>query len=161
MRMLCIPVFRHASLPFLGIFLTYYNHRPAAAYIAFNINSFHCTKTEEILHGKLQFLCIVSCHTYFFEKQKFYVRSSQRRCSVKKDVLRNFAKFTGKHLYRSLFFNKVAGLRLLLRIVKNSVPVCNGCLIILALVGFSICAEFSGLLKKNLDFIFFNLPAYD
>ena len=110
MRMLRIPVFRHASLPFLGIFLTYYNHRPAAAYIAFNINSFHCTKTEEILHGKLQFLCIISCHTYFFEKQKFYVRSSQRRCSVKKDVLRNFAKFTGKHLYRSLFFNKVAGL---------------------------------------------------
>ena len=28
------------------------------------------------------------------------VRSSQRRCSVKKDVLRNFAKFTGK--YQSL-----------------------------------------------------------
>ena len=29
----------------------------------------------------------------------------------KKDVLRNFAKFTGKHLCQSLFFNKVAGLR--------------------------------------------------
>ena len=28
----------------------------------------------------------------------------------KKDVLRNFAKFTGKHLYQRLFFNKVAGL---------------------------------------------------
>ena len=28
----------------------------------------------------------------------------------KKDVLRNFAKFTGKHLCQSLFFNKVAGL---------------------------------------------------
>ena len=28
---------------------------------------------------------------------------------MKKDVLRNFAKFTGKHLCRSLFFNKVAG----------------------------------------------------
>ena len=36
-------------------------------------------------------------------------RSSHRRCSVKKDVLRNFAKFTGKHLCQSLFFNKVAG----------------------------------------------------
>ena len=34
-------------------------------------------------------------------------RSSHRRCSVKKDVLRNLAKFTGKHLCRSLFFNKV------------------------------------------------------
>ena len=29
----------------------------------------------------------------------------------KKDVLRNFAKFTGKHLCQRLFFNKVAGLR--------------------------------------------------
>ena len=29
----------------------------------------------------------------------------------KKCVPRNFTKFTGKHLYQSLFFNKVAGLR--------------------------------------------------
>ena len=28
---------------------------------------------------------------------------------MKKGVLRNFAKFTGKHLCLSLFFNKVAG----------------------------------------------------
>ena len=28
-----------------------------------------------------------------------------------KGVLRNFAKFTGKHLCQSIFFNKVAGLR--------------------------------------------------
>ena len=27
----------------------------------------------------------------------------------KKDVIRNFAKFTGKHLCHSLFLNKVAG----------------------------------------------------
>ena len=38
-------------------------------------------------------------------------RSSQQRCSVKKGVLRNFTKFTGKHLCQCLFFNKVAGLR--------------------------------------------------
>ena len=31
--------------------------------------------------------------------------------SVKKGVLRNFAKFTGKLLCQRLFFNKVAGLR--------------------------------------------------
>ena len=30
---------------------------------------------------------------------------------MKKGVLRIFAKFTGKHLCQSLFFNKVAGLR--------------------------------------------------
>ena len=37
------------------------------------------------------------------------MRSSHRRCSVRKDILRNFAKFKGKHLCQSLFFNKVAG----------------------------------------------------
>ena len=30
---------------------------------------------------------------------------------LKQDVLKNFPKFTGKHLYQSLFFNKVADLR--------------------------------------------------
>ena len=33
-------------------------------------------------------------------------RSSHRRGSVRKGVLRNFAKFTGKHLYYSLLFKK-------------------------------------------------------
>ena len=37
-------------------------------------------------------------------------RSSHQRCSVRKDVLRNFAKFTRKHLCQSLFFHKVATL---------------------------------------------------
>ena len=37
-------------------------------------------------------------------------RSSHQRCSVKKSVLRNSAKFTGKDLCKSLFFNKVATL---------------------------------------------------
>ena len=40
------------------------------------------------------------------EKHKF--SCSHQRCSLKKVILRNFAKFTGKHLYQSLFFNKVA-----------------------------------------------------
>ena len=36
-------------------------------------------------------------------------RSSQRRCFVRKGVLRDFTKFTEKHLCQSLFFDKVAG----------------------------------------------------
>ena len=36
-------------------------------------------------------------------------KSSHQRCSAKKGVLKNFTKFTGKHLRQSLFFNKVAG----------------------------------------------------
>ena len=38
-------------------------------------------------------------------------RSSHQRCSVRKGDLGNFAKFRGKHLCQSLFFNKVAGLK--------------------------------------------------
>ena len=43
----------------------------------------------------------------FMTKQN---RSSDRRCSVRKNFSRNFAKFIGKYLCHSLF-NKVAGLR--------------------------------------------------
>ena len=40
-----------------------------------------------------------------------HFRSSHQRCSIRKGVLRNFAKFTRKRLCQSLFFNKIAGLR--------------------------------------------------
>ena len=35
--------------------------------------------------------------------------SSHRRCSVRRGVLKNFLKFTAKHLCQCLFFNKIAG----------------------------------------------------
>ena len=38
-------------------------------------------------------------------------RSSHQKCSARKGVLKYFTKFTEKHLYQSLFLNKVAGLR--------------------------------------------------
>ena len=49
----------------------------------------------------------------FFCRRKFWVklRSSHRRCSLKKGALRNLAKFTGKHLCPRLLLNKIAGLR--------------------------------------------------
>ena len=40
-------------------------------------------------------------------------RSSRPDVFCEKFGLRNFAKFTGKHLRQSLFFNKVAGLKLI------------------------------------------------
>ena len=51
-------------------------------------------------------------HNFIYQEftQNTSFRSSHRRCSVRKGVFRNFAKFTGKHLCQSLFFNKVAGL---------------------------------------------------
>ena len=45
-----------------------------------------------------------------FLEQNLKDWSSHQTCSVRKGVLRNFAKFTGKHLCQSLFFNKVADL---------------------------------------------------
>ena len=54
---------------------------------------------------------------FFFSSEKkalvdiLTARSSHRSCSVKKGVLRKFAKFTGKHMCQDLFFNKVASLR--------------------------------------------------
>ena len=48
------------------------------------------------------------------EQLKHIVRmfkSSNPEVLFQKSVLKNFAKFIGKHLYQSFFFNKVAGLR--------------------------------------------------
>ena len=44
-------------------------------------------------------------------KEIWKSRNSHQRCSIKTGVLRNFTKFTGKHLCQSLFFDKVAALR--------------------------------------------------
>ena len=40
-----------------------------------------------------------------------YGEAVSRSCSIKKCVLKNFAKLTGKHLCQSLFIDKVVGLR--------------------------------------------------
>ena len=54
---------------------------------------------------------IYSKHVTPCSKEYFYfnVGSSRPEVFCKKSVLRNFAKFTVKHLRQSLFFNKVAG----------------------------------------------------
>ena len=54
-------------------------------------------------------------------------RSSHRRCSVKKGVLRNPAKFTAKYLCQSLFFIKVAGLRLATLLKKETLAQVFSC----------------------------------
>ena len=56
---------------------------------------------------------VVETRLTHLAKIQLYVntRSSLTEVFCKKGVLRNFTKFTGKHLYQSLFFNKVAGLR--------------------------------------------------
>ena len=65
----------------------------------------------------------MKCLTYYFHMKTkilgdfqictitYYVQKQPPEVFYKKGVLRNFAKFTGKHLCHSLFFNKVARLR--------------------------------------------------
>ena len=83
------------------------------------------TKAESPLE-LLQVVLKYHCFTVFTNKifwqsilanvaaSQIITRSSRPEVFYKKGVLRNFVKFIGKHLYQGLFFNKVAGLRLLL-----------------------------------------------
>ena len=48
----------------------------------------------------------------YFLKILMATEAVLQRCSIRKGVLRNFAKFPGKHLCQSLFFDKVSSLRL-------------------------------------------------
>ena len=57
-------------------------------------------------------ICISDFMSVVFLPSTLMDRSSHQRCSTKIGVLRNFAKFAGKHLCQSHFFNKVAGLQL-------------------------------------------------
>ena len=49
------------------------------------------------------------------------VRRSHQRCSVEKGVLKNFIKFTGKHLCQNPFFNKVSGVSVLAKVFSCEV----------------------------------------
>ena len=60
-----------------------------ARYSLYKLLITHCKVVHYSLHVKL--------------------RSSHRKCSISKGILRNFAKFTGKYLRQGLFLNKVAG----------------------------------------------------
>ena len=62
-----------------------------------------------------------------FVKDLIDDRTGHRKYSVRKGVLRNFAKFTGKHLVQSLFFNKVAGLSLVKNKTLAQVFFCEFC----------------------------------
>ena len=65
--------------------------------------TFYVCKIKKILNDGTEY-CVK-----YRNLESIVVKSSRQRCSVKKGVLRNFAKFTGKHVCQSLFFNKVAG----------------------------------------------------
>ena len=53
------------------------------------------------------------------------LKAVAKKCSVK-SVLRNYAKFTGKHLWQSLFFNKASGLKVCVPFLLSSI--CRYCI---------------------------------
>ena len=82
---------------------------------------FHLKPTATFLRKQLTALDMVlntplshKRSTYYYNadvcKDPNDYRSNRPEVFCKKGVLKNFAKFTGKHLCQSLFFNKVAGL---------------------------------------------------
>ena len=64
-----------------------------------------------VCHDFFLSFCFFVCFAFYREilPLLWFIYSSHRRCSLRKDALRNFAKFTGKHLCQSLFLNKGAG----------------------------------------------------
>ena len=69
----------------------------------------------------LKFLMFLKVHTFKHELSNHFIpkqwgkvndyRSSRAEVFCKKGILRNFAKFTGKHLCQSLFLKKIVGPR--------------------------------------------------
>ena len=55
-------------------------------------------------NGKIKLMLIYAVHLVLITE------AAPQRCSVEKGVPRNFTEFTGKRLYQSLFFSKLASL---------------------------------------------------
>ena len=75
------------------------------------------------MDGKLNEICNITSSksltidaSYFSQVVQFfetrYCRKQPPKVFYKRDILKSFAKFTGKHLCHSLFFNKIAGLKM-------------------------------------------------
>ena len=69
-------------------------------------------------------LCCFSLKSKSLKYNTPYSGSNRTKVFWEKVVLRNFAKFTGNHLYQSLIFNKVLGLRPATLIKKRALNMC-------------------------------------
>ena len=69
-------------------------------------NALFRTPFDEFLVSKKTWKITLSRNSKKYKRH--ITRSSHRRCFVRKGVLRNFAKFKGKQLCQSPFFNKAA-----------------------------------------------------
>ena len=75
------------------------------------LNQKHLSRYANFSEG-----CRVVCSFTQSNSQTKMIRSSHRRCSVRKGVLRNYAKVTGKHLCQSLYFNKFSRVSIFIKL---------------------------------------------
>ena len=102
------PFFQWKLLPLIETFPFSGSH----SFQCFNIfvrRSYHQLRELLNTNDSVRLLKMVNLPCIHIPVEVF--RSSHQRCSMKKGVLRNLTKFTGKHLCQSLFFNKVTDLR--------------------------------------------------
>ena len=109
----------HSSMDFddskISIFPTIYKQlfRNWCKYLCFSITIPFSSLSQPIQYNKNIKRNSKPIYVKEFAKQNIiflYAKVVAWRCSLKKGVLRNFTKFTRKHLCQSRFFNKVAGL---------------------------------------------------
>ena len=85
--------------------------------LTLNMQRYQVNKARFILHFGRSVITSFSAkifHKIYHSMKPFNenrVRSSSPEVFCKKGVLKNFTRFTGKYLYQSLFYNKVASLR--------------------------------------------------
>ena len=91
----------------------FYQHKTSSC------NSFDIS--SDIFHFSYQVYAWRKSQYLFYDQRKctFIFRSSHWRSSVKKDVLQNFAKFTGKVLCQKLFFIRVCDAGVFLWVLQN------------------------------------------
>ena len=81
----------------------------------FTVTSIYVVSYLHLLHNIYKSFTIMNSSFQIFLKlgysQKLFnhFQKQHRRCSIKKDILKHFVIFTGKHLRMGLFFNKFAG----------------------------------------------------
>ena len=97
-----------------------------------SVQFIRCRKVEQrsIKVIRIKSLLIMVDYLSNYEKKVYqFNRSSHRRCTVKKGVVRNFVKFTGKHLCRGLFLIKLQawGLQLYKKETPAQVFSCKFC----------------------------------
>ena len=72
--------------------------------LVFRQSHFVCIGTLPILIVKINILAIFQWQGQLYHNE---VQSNDQRCSLRKGVLRNFPRFTGKYLCQSLFLSKL------------------------------------------------------